>query len=128
MPDRVFENDPTIPEDEDLLRRIHPSQVNWDESGDPGISSAAFDKLALSVNLASVMQEAGLEPRDAIRNHAGFGLAAITAAHARSLNQAVARDPIPDEPSHGIVYGEKTRAIRRKLRDGARWIANPSRT
>jgi hypothetical protein len=54
MPDRVFEDDPTISDDERLLRRIHPSQVNWDESGDPGISSAAFDKLALSVNLLTL--------------------------------------------------------------------------
>jgi hypothetical protein len=128
MSDRVFENDPTIPGDESLLRRIHPSQVNWDESGEPNISSAAFRDRELSVNLSSVMLETGRVPGDAIRGHAGFGLAAITAAHARSLNQAVARDPVPDELSHGIVYGEKTHPIRRKLRDGAQWIVNPSRT
>jgi hypothetical protein len=126
MPDRVFEDDPTIPGDESLLRRIHPNHVNWDESGDPNISSAAFRDRELSVNLSSVMAEAGREPAEAIRGYAGFGLAAITATHARSLNQSVARDPKPDEPSHGIVYGEKTHAIRRKLRDGAHWIVNPT--
>jgi hypothetical protein len=126
MSDRIFEDDVTIRDDERLLRRIFPGHVNWDENGDPNISSAAFDKLDLSVNLASVMEQAGRELKDAIRGYAGFGLAAITAAHARSLNQAVARDPTRDEPSHGIMYGEKTRATRRKLRDGAQWIVTPS--
>lgn len=129
MPDRAFEDDPTIPGDERLFRRIHPDHVNWNERGDPNISSAAFRDLELSVNLASVMAMAGREPGDAVRGYAGFGLAAITAAHARALNQSVSRDPKLEEPAHGIVYGEKKRAnICRKLRDGAHWVVNPSHT
>ena len=128
MSDRIFQNDPTIRDDERLLRRIHPDHVNWDDNGDPNISSAAFRDKELSVNLASVMEEAGREPRDAVRGYAGFGLASVTAAHARSLNQAVARDPTLEEPAHGVVYGEKKRAgVYRKLRDRAQWIERPSR-
>jgi len=67
----------------------------------------------------------GRPPADAIRNCAGHGLAAITAAHARSLNQAVARDPQPEEPAHA-VYGRKNRGgVGGKLQDGAVWVVMP---
>jgi hypothetical protein len=80
----------------------------------------------LSVNLESVMVRDGRPPADAIRSYAGYGLAAITTAHARSLNQAVARDPQPEEPAHGVVYGRKNRGgVGGKLRDGAVWVVKP---
>ena len=45
---------------------------------------------------------------------------------ALSLNQAVARDPLPEEPAHGVVYGQKKRGgIGGKLRDGATWVVTP---
>jgi hypothetical protein len=126
MPGRVFEDDPSIPGDERLFRRIPRTWVNWDENGNPAISSAAFRDEELSVNLESVMVRNGHPPADAIRNYLGYGLAAITAAHARSLNQAVARDPQPEEPAHGVVYGPKKRGgVGGKLRDGAVWVVTP---
>jgi hypothetical protein len=126
MPGRVFEDDPSIPGDERLLRRIPRSWIDWDEDGTPAISSAAFKHEELSVNLESVMVRDGRPPADAIRNYAGHGLAAITAAHARSLNQAVARDPEPQEPAHGVVYGRKQGGgVGGKLRDGAVWVVTP---
>lgn len=126
MPGRVLEDDPSIPGDERLFRRIPHTWVNWDENGNPAISSAAFKDEGLSVNLESVMARNGRPPADAIRNYAGYGLAAITAAHARSLNQAVARDPQPEEPAHGVVYGRKNRGgVGGKLRDGAIWVVTP---
>ena len=68
----------------------------------------------------------GRPPANAIRSYAGYGLAAITAAHARSLNQAVARDPQPEEPAHGVVYARKKRAgVGGKLRDDAVWVVTP---
>lgn len=125
MPGR-FEDDPTISGQERLFRRIPQSWVHWDENGSASISSAAFKDHELSVNLESVMARIGRQPEDCIRGYAGYGLAAITAAHARSLQQAVARDPLPDEPAHGVVYGDKKhRGISGKLRDGAQWVVVP---
>jgi hypothetical protein len=122
-----FQNDPSIPGDERLFRRIARTWINWDEQGTPSISSAAFRDPELSVYLESVMARDGREPEDAIAGYSGYGLAAITAAHARSLNQAVARDPLPDEPAHGVVYGQKKRGgIGSKLRDGAIWVKTPA--
>ena len=126
MPTRVFEDDPSIPEDERLLRRIPRSWVDWDEHGNAAISSAAFKDEELSVNLESGMAGDGRPLRDAILNYPGYGLAAVTAGHARSLNQAVARDPLPEDPAHGVVYGQKKRSgIAGKLRDGAIWVVSP---
>jgi hypothetical protein len=121
-----FEDDPSILGDERLFRRIPRTWVDWDEHGNAAISSAAFKEKELSVNLESVMVRDGQPPDDAIRKFPGYGLAAITAAHARSLDQAVARDPMPEEPAHGVVYGQKKRGgIGGKLRDGASWVVTP---
>ena len=80
----------------------------------------------LSINLESVMVRAGRPPEDAIRNYPGYGLTAITAGQARSLNQAVAPDPLPEEPAHGVVYGLKKRGgIGGKLGDSALWVVRP---
>jgi hypothetical protein len=126
MPGRTFEDDPSIPGDERLFRRIPRTWVDWDEHGNATISSAAFKDEELSVNLESVMARDGHPPADAIRSYPGYGLAAITAAQARALNQAVAPDPLPEEPAHGVVYGHKKRGgIVSKLRDGAIWVVAP---
>jgi hypothetical protein len=129
VPGRVFEDDPSIPGDERLFRRIPRTWVDWDEHGNPAISSAAFKDEELSVNIESVMVQCGSLPEDAIRNYPGYGLAAITAGHARSLNQKVARDALPNEPAHGVVYCQKKRGgIGGQLRDGATWVVSPRRS
>jgi hypothetical protein len=128
MPSRVFVDDPSIPGSERLFRRIPRTWIDYDDSGCPTISSAAFKDEELSVNLESVMVRDGRQPADAIRNYPGYGLASITAAHARSQNQKVLRDPLPEEPAHGIVHGQKKRGgIASALRDGALWVIAPVR-
>jgi hypothetical protein len=123
-----FDDDPSISDNENLLRRIPTTWIHWDENGNPNISSAAFKDEYLSVYLESVMARAGRSPADAIQNYAGYGLAAITAANARALNQRVARDPLTEEPAHAIVYGQKKRGgIGGALRDRAFWIVVPVR-
>jgi hypothetical protein len=127
MTARTFEDDPSIADEERLFRRIPRTWINWDDHGNAAVSSAAFRDEELSVALESVMARDGRPPVDAIRNYPGYGLAAITAAHARSLNQRVARDPLDEEPAHGVVYGPKKRGgIASKLRDGASWVITPA--
>ena len=129
MPSRVYEDDPSIPGSERLFRRIPQTWVDWDEFGNAAISSAAFKDEELSINIESIMVRDGRPPEDAIRNYPGYGLASITAAHARSLNQIVAPDPLPEEPAHGVVYGQKKRGgIGGKLRDGAEWLVRPAQS
>src|ERR1039458_4412727 len=87
MTARTFEDDPSIADEERLFRRIPRTWINWDDRGNAAVSSAAFRDEELSVALESVMARDGRPPVDAIRNYPGYGLAAITAAHARSLNR-----------------------------------------
>jgi hypothetical protein len=127
MAGRVFEDDPSITAEERLFRRIPRTWIAWDEQGQASISSAAFKDEELSVNLESVMARDGRLPEDAIRKHPSYGLAAITAGHARFYRQCVARDPIEDEPAHGVVYGQKKRGgVAGKLRDRAIWVVTPA--
>jgi hypothetical protein len=92
----------------------------------PQFRRQPFRDEELSVNLESVMAEAGRPPEDAIRKYPGYGLASITARSVRRLNQSVARDPLPEEPAHGVVYGPKKRGgIAQRLRDAAVWVIAP---
>jgi hypothetical protein len=122
-------DDPNIAGEDRLLRRIPQSWIDWDDSGMAAISSAAFKDEELSVNIESVMTRDARPPEDALRQYPGYGLAAVTASHARSLNQGVASDPLPEEPAHGVIFGQKKRGgVGGKLRDGAKWVVIPPRS
>src|SRR5437870_136262 len=90
-------DDPSIPDSEDLWRRIPPRHFIADENrGVIRPSSAAFedddDGSPMSVYLASDTPSPGA----ALVGHAGFALAAITARLARECKQGIVRDPQPD--------------------------------
>lgn len=85
--------------------------MEWDEGGNPLISSAAFKDEELSVYIETPMARDGREPAQAIREYAGYGLAAITAGHARSLSQAAAGDPLPDERPTVLYSAQRRRAV-----------------
>lgn len=120
-------DDPSIPDDADLLRRIPPWHFYFDEKlGRIRPSKAAFeddgDGSPMSVVLAS---EAG-PPESVLAGHPVFALAAITAGLARSLGQLIVRDPTPEEPAHAVVVGRKTDGIKRRIAREARWVVLPA--
>lgn len=120
-----FVNDPTITNDERLLRRIPHWQ--WVEDGAGGLrpSSAAFSDENLSVDLASVLQASGQTPATTLSGHQGFALASVTAQVAREQGQAVCRDPLANNPAHAIVAGKKTTAVKRHLARHSEWVVPP---
>ncbi len=107
MPDR--EDDPTIPDDERLWRRIAPNQLKPIDGTGFEISSAAFrDKTGdLSVHLASLTTRERV-----LASWPAFSLAELRAAVPRSLEMKVVRDPLPEDPSHALVcpYATKRQA------------------
>jgi hypothetical protein len=117
-----YANDPSIPHDERLFRRIHLTHLVESDGGKAEVSSAAFRKIDLSVNLEGVMTSAGRLPDDALRNHPDDLLMSVTAGICRNHGQQVGPDPIPEEPAHGYVFGKKSRTTRRALRDAAKWV------
>lgn len=63
---------------------------------------------------------------DVLTGYEGFGLVSLSAASVREQNQIVVRKPLPDNPAHGEVIGEKTRGVRRAMKRSAIWLIKPS--
>lgn len=115
-----YPNDPGVPDDEVLYRRVRNDQWNWAERRP---SSAAFadsgDGSPMSVALRKLMLDAGLPPEDLLQGHPRFGLVSFTAGQARELGLAVtSRPPVPGEPAHGWVSGGSRGAPR------GSWLSN----
>ncbi len=115
-------DDPRIPGEARLFRRIHLTHVVKGGEGQSALSSAAFRDLELSVNLESVMSDAGRTPEDSLKDNPNDFLASISAAVCRSNRQLVGPDPLPSEPAHAYAFGKKPNRIRRALRDAASWV------
>ena len=79
----------------------------------------------MSIVLADLVAESGRGPEDVLLTHDGFALAAFAAGVARANAQGVAKDPLPDQPAHGIVFGRKTGAVRRALAKASQWVIAP---
>jgi hypothetical protein len=115
-------DDPNIPDEERLFRRIHPTHIVEGDGGKSEVSSAAFRDTELSVNLEAVMQAAGREPKDSLRDNPNDLPMSIAAGVCRRHGQIVGPDPRPEEPAHGYAFGKKSKSIQRALRDAAGWI------
>ena len=118
----MTEDDARVPDETDLLRRVHPEQVIWDENvGVLRPTSAAFRDVEMSVNLGDDIEREGLTSEFAVRNHPRHHLAALTALAARAEEQDVRRTPRADDPTHGDVVGAKPKPRRTVFALGARW-------
>jgi hypothetical protein len=101
---------------DDNLRRFRPTSAAFDD--DPDGSST-------SVVLGELVFAGGRGPNEVLAGHPNFALAAITAGFARSLGLAVVRDPLPFEPAHALLVGDKTKSVKRALAKAATWIVPP---
>ena len=127
---RQYEDDATILDDAILLRRVPPWHFLFDENLNRWRpKSAAFDDhpngTPMSVSLKEVMEREGRTVSDAVSGHSGFGLVGFTAGLARRCEQGVARDPLPDNAAHAVVFGPKPKSVQRKLAIAAAWIVPP---
>jgi len=122
-----FEDDPTITNDEQVLRRIHPDW--WVEADTPEgwqLSSAAFNNDAdgdpMSVHLSSTLAQLGRSQVSVVEKYPGYGLVWFYAYVPRELGQLLARDPQPEDESHAVVVGKKSTSVRRGFRNAAQWL------
>ncbi len=110
-------DDLTIQNDDDLWRRIPPWHFVSDENlGRRRPSGAAFedgrDGSSMSVVIARVAAENERSADDVLEGHDDFALAAVTAGLARECRQIIVRNPLPQEPAHGLVVGNKTKSVK----------------
>jgi hypothetical protein len=75
--------------------------------------------------MSVVLASEAVEPEVMLKGHEEYGVVAFTAGVARSKQQIVVRDPLPDQPAHALVLGRKTDSVRRALARAARWIVRP---
>ena len=124
-------DDPGISDEAGLWRRIPPRHIIFDDNmGRLRPSKAAFenhpDGSPMSVFLAECVVQTNRSAEDLLVEYERFALAAITAGLAREKKQGVAREPLPDEPAHAVVFGRKTDSIKRALAKGCTWVVSPS--
>jgi hypothetical protein len=120
-------DDPSILADDPLWRRVHPTQVIFDKNqGVHRPSSSAFDDhpngTPMSIVLGKDALAKGRTGDDLLAKFDGYSLAAITAKDARASKQVVYRAPVPDEPDHGEVKGDKPKAVQRSFAKLAKWV------
>lgn len=125
-----FPDDPECADDVALLRRIPKWHVLYDRNrGRVRPSSAAFeddrDDSPMSVYRRDVIDREGDVPARVMAGREGYGFASFTAGYARSKNQTVCSDPLPDESAHAVVCGPKPKSIRRWLACNADWVVEP---
>lgn len=123
MSDKSSTNEPSIADDEALLRRL---QRDWIVPGNHGrmrIASAAFKNEELSILFYSLLQNQGRTVQDALSGYSDNSLCSITAGLARELGQRVVYDvEPPNDPAHGVVVGKKTKAVANRFAREALWI------
>lgn len=61
-----------------------------------------------------------------LQGHEGYAVASFTAKAARDAGLAVVSDPLPDNPAHAVVVGNKTGSRRKALVKACTWIVAPS--
>jgi hypothetical protein len=118
MPPRV--DDPTIPDEEVLWRRIIPAWIHREPTGKVRPGSFAFmDRPSgeLSVHIAALTT-----PDRALAGRPDDSLAAIPAGLPRSLGFAIVRDPKPDDPSHALICPSPKGSRASKLAEQATWV------
>jgi hypothetical protein len=130
MANDQFTDDSSIPDDARLWRRVPPWHFIFDDNlGRVRPSKAAFDDdengSPMSVVLADLVLESGRGPEHILIGHDRFALAEITAGLARSKQQGIVRDPVPEEPTHALVFGKKTASVTRALAKGSVWVVPP---
>lgn len=127
------EDDVSIRDECQLLRRI-PTILNFTIIWDDNLqrwrpTSASFEDdpegEPMSVVLMDDLESAGRNVNEVTNNPEEFALAAITAGCVRINKQKVVRDPLPEEPAHALVIGNKTRSRRRNFANEAVWIIEP---
>jgi hypothetical protein len=99
------EDDPTIPDSEQLFRRVIPRSAALVAVGDGTFrpaGGALRDKGPLSVDLSSLSTLEETKDRDQSQP---FHVASVSVAAVRAAGCVVQRDPLDDNPAHAVIFG-----------------------
>jgi hypothetical protein len=126
MPD-----DPTIPDAAIVWRYVVGTWVVAGKDGQGSRPSSGAFEDSSDDPMSAVLASPNRDPATAMpERHRGTGAGVVLfeARFLRSLGLQLERDPQPDEPDHILVRGNKTRSLRRKLAENAKWALEGKRS
>jgi len=127
-------DDPSIFDDDHLIRRIDPTQhvVPDHNHGGYRVSSKAFCESSegsrgMSIDLKKDIEAAGFDASEYVRTPKYTGAVEVLAETPRAVNLIVGREPEDLNPFHGEIWrpGETRRfsvSQKKKLLAAARWL------
>lgn len=119
----MIPDDAPVPEDMSLYRRVHPSEIVWnDNDGCLRPGSGVFKDPEMSVHLDDALQDEGRKPESVLSGKPQHSLVSLTAGFVKSEEQDVRRTPTPDDASHGEVCGSKSQARRKRFARAAQFV------
>lgn len=118
-------DDASIADDAILWRRVPDRHFVPGPDGRLRPSSAAFDDGGDGDSMSAVLAEAERNPCPVLQGNDGWGLVAIEVRLIRELGWRVERDPVPDEPAHVLVHGDKTKGKMRRVAKECIWVIPP---
>jgi hypothetical protein len=121
----VIARDAPIPDATELYRRVHVTQIVWDDNAKRlRPNNSVFKDVELSIHLGDVLEDEGRSPESVLDDKPSHHLVAFTAGLVtKDEEQTVGRDPQEADESHGLVTGPKPKPRRGRLALAARWEA-----
>src|SRR5262245_61561436 len=113
MAEPPYVDDPTISDDDLVLRRIPKTQRVDDPKTPTGSrpTTGAFDDSVDGSPLSMSLASECVNPRALIEGMADAGVVAVSVRQLRALGQGVVRDPTEADPAHVLVFGHKPRSF-----------------
>ena len=130
MADPSQEDDPSIPNESYVYRRIPPGEINQDPElkrwrPKSGYFNDHPQNGPLSVDLGVVMRENNEKEDAALRGLDDYLLIKLKVDFVRKLGLGVVRDRDEENPAHGLIKGKKTNSTLKKLAKHAIWVITP---
>lgn len=143
-PSSVYDDDPTIGDDELLYRMVTRANTNYENDVAVRGATNAFqdispDRLdqvgtpavAVSVFLESELSASGLSSVDLVERWGKeYGVVSVTACDARQQDQGIVRWPTDDQPAHAMIFclygSKKTGGQSKRLAKASTVVIAPS--
>jgi hypothetical protein len=111
-----------ISNEDNLYRRIHPSQVIDDKNlGARRPSSGAFTDANLSTDSETLLAKFELDANFCLKDFPSYSLARFSVQFARTNGMTVTHTPEADNPAHTEVTGKKSKALQRQFAAVSVW-------
>lgn len=119
----MIPQDTPVSGDTSLFRRVHPSEIVWDDNDAcPRPGSGVFKDPELSIHLGDVLEDESREPESVLDGKPMHSLVSFTAGFAKDEGQDVRRTPLPEDASHGEVCGRKSKGCQRRFARAAQFV------